>query len=294
MMQAREKEFFRKDGSRVPVLIGAAAFDGRPDQGVAYILDLTERKRAEEQARESERRYREVQAELAHANRVATMGQLSGSIAHEVNQPLTAMITNAQAALRWLAALPPNLEEVRQALASIVKNGNRANEVIGGIRALVKKSSPKNDCFEINDAIREVVELTRSEVTKNGIQVQAHLAKALPLIEGDRVQLQQVILNFIVNAIEAMTAVDDGHRELFIKTAEDSAGSVLVTVQDSGPGLTSETIRRVFDTFYTTKPSGMGMGLSICRAIIEAHGGRVWLKPNSPRGAIFGFNLPTR
>src|SRR5262249_48136009 len=136
MMQAREKEFFRKDGSRVPVLIGAAAFDGRPDQGVAYILDLTERKRAEEHARESERRYREVQADLAHANRVATMGQLSASIAHEVNQPLTAMITNAQAALRWLAAHPPNLEEVRQALAGIVKNGNRANDVIGGIRAL--------------------------------------------------------------------------------------------------------------------------------------------------------------
>jgi PAS domain S-box-containing protein len=294
MMQAREKEFFRKDGSRVPVLIGAAAFDGQPDQGVAYILDLTERKRAEAKAHESERRYREVQADLAHANRVATMGQLSASIAHEVNQPLTAMITNAQAALRWLAALPPNLEEVRQALAGIVKNGNRASDVIGGIRALVKKSSPRKDRFEINDAIREVIELTRSEAMKNSILVQMQFVKPLPLIEGDRVQLQQVILNVIVNAIEAMTAVDDGHRELLITTENDNAAGILVTIQDSGPGLTSETMARVFDTFYTTKPGGMGMGLSICRSIIEAHGGRVWTEPNNPRGAIFGFNLPVR
>ncbi len=293
MMQAREKEFFRKDGSRVPVLIGAAAFDGQPNQGVAYILDLTERKRAEENARESEKRYRAVQADLAHANRVATTGQLSASIAHEVNQPLTAMITNTHAALRWLEARPPNLEEVRDALTSIIRNGNRANDVIGRIRALIKKSSPRRDRFEINDAIREVIELTLGEAGKTGVGVKTQLAKELPVIEGDRVQLQQVILNIIVNAIEAMSAIDNRPRELLISTEKSEADGVVVSVQDSGPGLPPEAMELVFDAFYTTKSDGMGMGLSICRSIIEAHGGRVWAIPNGPWGAIFRFNLPS-
>jgi PAS domain S-box-containing protein len=294
LMQAREKEFFRKDGSRVPVLIGAAAFEGQPNQGVAYVLDLTERKHAEAQARESEKRYREVQADLAHANRVATTGQLSVSIAHEVNQPLTAMITNSQAALRWLAAHPPNLAEVRDALLSIVKNGNRASEVIGRIRALIKKSSPRRDRFEINDAIREVIELAGNEAGKNGVLIRTKFAIRLSPVEGDRVQVQQVVLNMIINAIEAMTAVDEGLKELLISTAKGAADDVLVSVQDSGPGLAPEAVQRVFDAFYTTKFGGMGMGLSICRSIIEAHGGRVWTTSNSPRGAIFRFNLPTR
>lgn len=293
MMQAREKEFFRKDGSRVPVLIGAAAFDGKPNQGVAYILDLTERKRAEENARESEKRYREVQAALAHANRVATTGQLSASIAHEVNQPLTAMITNTHAALRWLAAFPPNLDEVRDALTSIVRNGNRANDVIGRIRALFKKSSPRRDRFEINSAIREVLELARTEADRTGVRVKTQFAKELPVIEGDRVQLQQVILNLIVNAIEAMSAIDMRPRELLITTETNEADGVVISVQDSGPGLPPAATELIFDSFYTTKFGGMGMGLSICRSIIEAHGGRVWTIPNGPRGAIFRFNLPT-
>jgi PAS domain S-box-containing protein len=292
MMQTREKEFFRKDGSRVPVLIGAAAFEGQPDQGVAYILDLTERKRTEAQARESERRYREIQADLAHANRVATTGQLSASIAHEVNQPLTAMITNTQAALRWLEALPPNLEEIRDALASILRNGTRASDVIGRVRALIKKTPPRRDHFEINDAIREVIELALNEAGKNGVSMRAQLAERLPLIEGDRVQLQQVVLNMVINAIEAMSPGHAESRELLILTEKGEPDGVLVSVRDVGPGLAPEFAERVFEAFYTTKSGGMGMGLSICCSIVEAHGGHVWTKPNSPRGAIFGFSVP--
>jgi C4-dicarboxylate-specific signal transduction histidine kinase len=291
-MQAREKEYFRKDGSRVPVLIGAAAFEGQPNQGVAYILDLTNLKRAEEAARESERRYRQVQAELAHANRVATMGQITGSIAHEVNQPITAAVIRAQAALRWLGHEPPDLEEVRQALAQVVRNGTRAGEVVGRIRDLIKKVPPRQDLLEINDPIREVIELTRSEASKNSVSVKVQLADGLPLIRGDRVQLQQVMLNLIINAVEAMSGVSDGARELLISTGRAELGDVLVVVRDSGPGLAPAALERIFDAFYTTKITGLGMGLSICRSIIEAHAGRLWASGNEPRGTTFHFTLP--
>jgi len=231
--------------------------------------------------------------EVAHANRVATMGQLTASIAHEVNQPIAAAVTNAQAALRWLAARPPDLEEVRQALDHIVKDAKRAGDVIGRIREIIKKAPPRKDRMDMNEAIREVIELTRGEAAKNGASVQTALGKGLPPIDGDRVQLQQVVLNLIVNAVQAMGTVAEGPRELFITTARAEPNGVLVAVKDSGPGVTPANLEQLFAPFYTTKPDGLGMGLSICRSIIEAHGGRLWVASNLPRGAIFHFTVPT-
>src|ERR1700720_941056 len=286
-----EKEYTRKDGSRVPVLIGGATFEEGGNQGVAFVLDLTGRKRVEAEARESEQRYREAQLELAHANRVATMGQLSASITHEVNQPITAAVTYASAARRWLSADPPNLREVDEALSLIVKEGNRAGEVVGRIRALIKKAPARKDAVEINDAILEVIALTRTEAANNSVSVRTQLAEGLPRVQGDRVQLQQVLLNLIINAIEAMRDVGEQERELLISTRHELDG-VSVEVRDSGPGFAPADFDRVFEAFYTTKPGGLGMGLSICRSIIEAHNGRLWASPNVPRGAIFRFALP--
>jgi PAS domain S-box-containing protein len=292
-LQPVEKEYFRKDGSRVPVLIGSAAFDEQRDQGVAFVLDLTEQKRAEAEVRESERRVREMQMEVAHANRVATMGQLTASIAHEVNQPIAGAAINAEAALRWLGARPPDLEEVRQALGRIVKDAHRAGDVIGRIREIIKKAPSRKDRVDMNEAIREVIELTRGEAAKNGTSVRTALGEDLPLIEGDRVQLQQVVLNLIVNAVQAMGAVAEGPRELFVTTARAEPNGLLVSVRDSGPGVAPANLEQLFTPFHTTKPGGLGMGLSICRSIIEAHGGRLWATANLPRGAIFHFTVPT-
>ncbi|WGD51527.1 AAA family ATPase [Bradyrhizobium sp. CB1650] len=293
-VQPYEKEYFLKNGSRVPVLVGAATFGGRHDQGVAFVVDLTQRKRAEEEIRESERRYSEVQMELVHANRVATMGQLSASIAHEVNQPIGATLNNASAALHWLSKEPADLEKARQALNRIFANGNRVSEVVGRMRALFKKAPLRKEDVDINGAILEVIALTRGEVEKNGIVVQSHLVDGLPLIQGDRVQMQQVIMNLIINAIEALSSICEGARELVITTAKSEPDGVLVEVRDSGPGLSSADLERVFDAFNTTKPGGLGMGLSICRTIIEAHGGRLWATAAEPRGASFRFTLPAQ
>jgi PAS domain S-box-containing protein len=292
-VQPYEREYFRKDGSRVPALIGSAAFDQQRDQGVAFVLDLTERKRAEVEARESEQKYREMQTELAHANRVATIGQLTASIAHEVKQPIGATVANAQAALRFLRAQVLDLDEMRDVLTDIVKDGKRAGDIIDRIRELIKKAQPRKELLNINEIIREVIELARGETMKNGISVQTDLAEGIQLLEGDRVQLQQVILNLLINAVEAMNAASEGARELLISTRKTEPDAVLVTVRDSGPGLAPATLDRLFDAFYTTKPGGLGLGLSICRSIIETHGGRLSAMANVPRGAIFEFSLPT-
>src|SRR6478735_3782104 len=287
-----EKEYTRKDGSRVPVLIGGATFEEGGNQGVAFVLDLTGRKRVEAEARESEQRYRETQLELAHANRVATTGQLTASITHEVNQPITAVVTHASAAQRWLSAEPPNFREVDDALSLIVKEGNRAGDVVGRIRALIKKAPTRKDVVEINDAILEVIALTRTEAATNSVSVRTQLAEGLPPVQGDRVQLQQVPLNLIVNAIQSMSGVEDGNRELHISTVSIEPEGVRVEVRDTGPGLSPESLSRLFEPFYTTKPDGMGLGLSICRSIIEAHGGRLWATGCEPQGALFQFTVP--
>jgi C4-dicarboxylate-specific signal transduction histidine kinase len=280
-----EKEYFHKDGSRVPVLIGVATFEQGGSQGVAFVLDLTERKRAEMKARE-------VQMELAHANRIATMGQLTASIAHEVNQPIAAARNNAAAALRFLSGNPPDMEEVHEALGCIIKSTDRAGGVVDRIRAHVKKAPPQNVRFEINDVINELLALARSELVEKGVRTQLGLWEGLSPVQGDRVQLQQVVLNLILNAVEAMSADDGAPRELSISTEPRELDEVLVAVRDSGPGIEPERLERVFDSFYTTKPSGMGLGLSICRSIVDAHGGRLWAGANEPRGAVFQFTLP--
>ncbi|MEH2567837.1 AAA family ATPase [Bradyrhizobium sp. AZCC 2289] len=405
-----EKEYFRKDGSRVPVLVGGTFFEVKRDEGVVFVIDMTDRKRAEQALRESEERFRtlvqfsfdvywesdaqhrfirqdfaegladppapgseigktrwevpylepdaeawrkhretleahlpfrdfelarpahggkryisasglpvfdkagrfigyrgvarhiterkraeealrHMQMELAHANRVATMGQLSASIAQEVKQPITAAVTYAFAARRWLSAEPPNFRQVDDALSHIIKEGNRAGEVVTRIRALIKKAPARKDAVEINDAILEVIALTRTEAANNSVSVRTQLAEGLPRVQGDRVQLQQVLVNLIINAIEAMRDVGEEERELLISTRNEPDG-VSVEVRDSGPGFAPETLVHVFAAFYTTKPGGLGMGLSICRSIIEAHGGRLWASANLPRGASFQFALP--
>ena len=273
-----EKDFFRKDGSRVPVLVGGATFGELRHQGVAFVADLSERKRAE--------------AELAHANRVATMGQLSASIAHEVNQPIAALLTNAETAVRWLARQPPNLEKAKPLIDRIIGDGKRVADIVSRIRDFSKKAPARKEDLEINEAILEIMGLARVAMSEHSVSVKTQLSEGLPLISGDRVQLQQVILNLIMNAIEAMSDVREGSRDLLISTSEVESGGVLVAVTDSGPGLPQANPERIFEAFHTTKASGLGMGLSICLSIVEAHGGRLWATPNEPQGAVFCMMLP--
>jgi C4-dicarboxylate-specific signal transduction histidine kinase len=249
------------------------------------ITDMTERKQSEEAL---EKAY----AELAHVTRVATVGELTGSIAHEVNQPLAAIVNNANACLSWLTA--NNMEEARASAEMIRADGHRAGEIIGRIRALVKKAPPQKDWLDVNETIREAIAIARSELQRNGIALETRLSDAVqPLVFADRIQLQQVILNLIMNAVEAMSEMSDGPRQLLIRTDTDESRGIVVAVHDSGPGLKSEELLRLFTPFYTTKPQGMGMGLAICRSIIEAHGGRLWATANLDRGATFQFTLPT-
>ena len=247
---------------------------------------------AEVRAEQAEAALRQMQAELFHIARVTTLGELAASIAHEVNQPIAAALINAQAALRWLGFETPELEEVRKALERIVRDTIRAGAVVGRIRDLVKKVPAREDRVDINAAIREVIELTRSEATKNGVSVRTELAESLPLVRGDRVELQQVVLNFVLNAGEAMSELAEGPRELEIVTSRAESDNVLVAVRDTGPGLAPAVKEKLFKAFQTTKPKGMGLGLSICRSIVELRGGQMWASANAPRGAVFEFTLP--
>jgi PAS domain S-box-containing protein len=278
-----EKEYVRKDGRRVPVLVGAAVFEGRRDEGVAFVLDLTDRKRAEEALRQA-------QAELAHVTRVATLGELTASIAHEINQPLAAIVNSANACVRWLAA--QNLEKAHQSALRIVADGQRAGDIITRIRALAQKAPPHKDWLDINAMIRDVLALARSEMQRHRVVVETHFAEDVPLILADRIQLQQVLLNLFINAIEAMSSIDDGPRELLVRSSTDALQGVLVAVHDSGPGLDPQRLDRLFDAFYTTKPHGLGLGLAISRRLIEAHGGRLWATANTPHGAVVQFTVP--
>ncbi|HWO27192.1 MAG TPA: ATP-binding protein [Candidatus Acidoferrum sp.] len=243
-------------------------------------------------AQRAEASLQTVQAELARVSRVTTLGQLTASIAHEIAQPIGSARNNARAALNFLDRQPPDLGEVREALACVVGDADRARDIIDRIRDHIKKAPPRKLHFDLNETINEVLVLARSAITKNGVSVQTHLAERLLPVHGDRVQLQQVILNLILNAVEAMGSVEAGTRELLISTEQDQASGVLVAVRDSGPGIDSAHLERVFEAFYTTKSDGVGMGLSICRSIIDAHGGRLWAEPNEPGGAVFQFVLP--
>ena len=409
-VQPFEKEYFRKDGSRVPVLIGGALFKEGSNEAVAFVLDLSERKRAEEALRESERsmrsaidgipglvgvlapngdvenvnrqileycgrsleglknwgtngtihhedlphvaevftksiasrvpyefearvrrfdgeyrwfdirgvpirndsgcitrwyvlltdiedrtnalaRLEQMQSDFAHMNRVSTMGELAASLSHEITQPIASARNNARAAQNFLNMQPPELGEVGEALASVVGDVDRAGGIIDRIRDHIRKAPPRLEHFDLNAAIDEVIVLAQSAVVRNGVSVQTRLVDGLLPVEGDRVQLQQVVLNLVLNAVEAMGSVESGARELSISTAKDRTG-VLVAVRDTGPGIDPAHLERIFEAFYTTKSSGVGMGLAICRSIIDAHGGRLWVDANRPRGAIFQFTLP--
>ncbi|HWW51403.1 MAG TPA: ATP-binding protein, partial [Verrucomicrobiae bacterium] len=411
----REKEYFRKDGSRVPVLVARALFEWKPDEGVSFVIDLTDREQAEEKLRASEQRFRDyaetasdwlwetgpdhriitiseninvaglplfrlqgvtrwevasdleteqekwrrhrealdahwpfrdfvygvinesgsqiyirtsgkpvfdvegrflgyrgtatdttasiraeqaekalrkAQAELAHVTRVTMLGELTASIAHEVNQPLSAVAANAEACLRWLDRATPDLDAVRRSVEWVIDDNNRAAAVIQRVRALAKKAEIERVPLDINDLVREVIALVQRELISHQVSLRMELAPALPMIPGDRVQLQQVIINLVMNGIEAMQSVTDRPRELVIRSHQDEKQHVLASVTDCGVGISAENADRLFNAFFTTKSNGMGMGLSICRSIMEAHGGRLWATANIPHGATFQFTLP--
>jgi PAS domain S-box-containing protein len=275
------------NGHRLTVLFGIT-FPTQPaklDSVLVTMMDITERKRAEEELQKT-------QAELAHVARVTTMGELTSSIAHEVNQPLAAIVTNGNACLRWLSNDPPNVEEARQTVTRMVKDGHRASEVVGRIRAFFRKTAPERVRVDINQLIEDVIAMVSSELRRNRVRVRTELPDDLPRVLCDQIQLQQVLLNLVINAIEAMSAVS-GPRELLIMSRRDETGNVSVAVQDTGMGFDEQNAAQLFNAFFTTKSQGLGMGLSISRTTIEAYGGRLWATRNDAGGATFQFTLPT-
>ena len=269
--------------------IGRPAFSasGELVEIVTTQIDVTERKRAQEE----HKRLLQLEADFAHMNRVSMLGELAASLSHEIMQPIASARNNARAAQKFLEMEPPDLGEVREAVASFVSDTDRTGEIIARIREQIKKAPPRKERFDLNAAIEEVIILVRSATNRNGVLVEMRLADGLSLVAGDRVQLQQVLLNLVLNAVEAMGSVEAGARKLLISTEQDRTGA-LVAVRDSGPGIDPTHLKRVFKAFYTTKSRGTGMGLSICRSIIDAHGGRLWAEANEPQGAVFQFTLP--
>jgi PAS domain S-box-containing protein len=262
--------------------------NGHVTEYVGTTVDVTERKRVQEERE----RLHQLETDLAHIHRVSMMGELAASIAHEVNQPLSGVVSNGSACLRWLAGEAPNLEEAREAARRIVRDGKRAAEVIARVRALTKRAATPREKLDMNETIREVLALVGDEAKRKGVMIRTQFADDLSPISGDRVQLQQVMLNLVMNAMEAMSSVDDRPRELLITTRNIDADEVQVTVKDSGTGIDPNTLDEIFDPFYTTKPGGMGMGLSISRSILQAHGGRLWAAAKDGPGTIFHFTVP--
>jgi PAS domain S-box-containing protein len=283
-----EYRLLMPDGSVKYIHVVAHAITDQADQRdfIGAVMDVTPTKRAEEALHEA-------QTELTHITRMTTLGELTASIAHEVNQPLAAVVNAAGASLRWLDRGTPNLDEARSAIEWIIKEGNRAGEVIQRVRALASKTATRKTLLDINEVVVEVFALARRELIGHRISPRMELAPDLPLLLADRVQLQQVIMNLVMNGIEAMKTVMDGPRELVIRSNQDGMDQVLVTVEDCGTGISPENADRLFNPFFTTKSSGMGMGLSICRSIIEAHGGRMSAANNPGPGATFQFTLPS-
>jgi PAS domain S-box-containing protein len=288
-----EGAYMRKDGTRVPVLIGAALFEGTPSEGVSFVLDLSDRVAAESAASDSLRRFHEVQLRLADANRVASIGQLSASIAHELNQPLAGIMTNASTCLRMLAADPPVVSGAIDTARRTIRDANRASEVIKRLRQLFTGRETSAESVDLNEAAEEVVALASNALVRNRVRLRAEYAEDLPQITGDRVQLQQVILNLLTNASEAMSSLSQEQpRELTIRTQRAADGGICLSVRDSGTGIDPKKLEQYFESFYTTKEDGMGVGLSVSRTIIESHRGRLWAEPNASGGATFSFTLP--
>ena len=281
------------DTEAIRRLLACIVEDGMRTGGIANrTRALTDRKRADERLRASEQHLLDVQMELAHVTRMTTLGEMTASIAHEVSQPLAAMVANAEACLSWLRCGTPGVDAACRSVEWIIDDGNRASEVIRRVRTLAKKTSLEKVPLDLNDVVREVIALVQRELISHQVSLRTELAPAVPEILGDRVQLQQVIINLVMNGLEAMQSVSDRPRELVIRSRQDEVYRVLVSVTDCGVGISAENADRLFNPFFTTKSSGMGMGLSICRSIMDGHSGRLWATANVPHGATFQFTLP--